>query len=82
MEEACIEDKNLFNPLMIQTAMTDVSMIRKEIDQQTYHCYIDETRVDVAVKNWLPDDLTDDDKFNASYFLQSPHCILNWGNCF
>jgi hypothetical protein len=24
MEEACIDDENLFNPLMIHTAMTDM----------------------------------------------------------
>ena len=32
MEDVCINDKNLFNPLMIQTAMTDASTTWKEID--------------------------------------------------
>ena len=41
MEEACIDDKNLFNPLMIQTAMTDVLMTWEEIDRQTNQCFID-----------------------------------------
>ena len=40
MEEACIDDENLFNPLMIQTAMTDVSTTWED-DRQTYECYID-----------------------------------------
>ena len=34
LEEACIDDKNLFNSLMIQTAMTDVSMTWEEIDNK------------------------------------------------
>ena len=41
MEDICVDDENLFNPLMIQGAMTDVSTTWEEIDQQTNECYID-----------------------------------------
>ena len=41
MEDICVDDENLFNPLMIQTAMTDVLTAWEEIDQQTFECYID-----------------------------------------
>jgi hypothetical protein len=39
-EEACIDDKNLFNPLMIQTTMTDMYTTWEENERQTYECYI------------------------------------------
>ena len=40
-EEACVDDENLFTPLVIKSAMTDVLTTWKEIERQTYECYID-----------------------------------------
>ena len=40
-EEACMDDENLFIPLMIKNAMTDVLTTWKEIEGQTYEFYND-----------------------------------------
>ena len=40
-EEACVDDENLFTPLVIKNAMTDVLTTCEEIERQTYECYID-----------------------------------------
>ncbi len=55
-EEACIDDENLFNPLMIQTVITDVSTMWEEIDQQTYECYIDYITCDLDPNSWPMED--------------------------
>ena len=41
MEEACIDDKNLFNPVVIQIAIADQLMAWDEIEKQTFECYYD-----------------------------------------
>jgi hypothetical protein len=41
IEEACIDDKNLFNPLVIKNAMAEESTAWDEIELQTFDCYYD-----------------------------------------
>ena len=45
-------------------------------------CQYLETAMDVAVNMCLPYNASDDENSVQVCFLQSPHCIPNWGNCF
>ena len=63
-EEACIDDENLFNPLMIQTAMTDASTTWEEIDRQTYECYIDYITCDLDPNSRPMEDYLQLDQIN------------------
>ena len=83
MEEACVDDKNLFTPLVIKNAMTEVLTTWEEIERQTYECYIDYITCDLdqyspPLEECIQSDQMDEDVLIIDAML--PTTISEGGN--
>ncbi len=85
MEEACIDDENVFTPLMIKNEMPDVLTAWEGIEGQTYECYIDYITCNLdlnspPLEDCIQLDQMDEDVLHIDDML--PTTISEGGNCY